>query len=154
MFFLKDLPTRQMIDGFAAKYDHVDPQRTNDALHLLRDASLLIRRIEKYLSCHGLSQTQFLILMVLHRDQSRDHHLATEIAEKMDVSKPVLSVALKTLLRNGLIDYRGKTADARAKPIQITAKGAATLDSLLPDYFRILQSDPADTAQPTQETTL
>lgn len=151
MFFLKDLPTRQMIDGYAATYDHVDPDRTNAALHLLRDASLLIRRIEKYLAQHDLSQTQFLILMILHRDKTRDHHLAAEIAQKMDVSKPVLSTAMKSLLRKGLIAYGDKIDDARAKPVQITPKGAAALERLLPDYFRILQSDPGDAGHDTKE---
>lgn len=147
MFFLKDLPTRDMIEGYARQYDHVDVSLTQSRLGMLRDASLLIRRIEKYLSGHGLSQTQFLILIILHRDKTRDSHLASEIAGKLDVSKPVLSTTIKTLLRNGLIAYATASTDGRAKPIRITEKGAQTLDRLLPDYFRILQQGPSPDAQ-------
>ena len=43
MFFLKDLPTREMISGYAQALNVVDVQKTNDALHMLRQASLLIR---------------------------------------------------------------------------------------------------------------
>ncbi len=153
MFFLKDLPTRDMIEGYAAQFDDVNVEQTSSALHMLRNASLLIRKIEKYLAQHGLSQTQFLILIILHRDKSRDFQLASEIAEKMDVSKPVLSTTLKTLLKNGLILHSGTSTDARTKPINISAKGEQVLQQLLPGYFAILQSGaftkPPTTPEPT-----
>ena len=140
MFFLKDLPTRTMISGYARTLDVVDVQKTNDALHMLRQASLLIRRLERYFATHGLSQTQFLVLMILHRDKSKDDHLATEIREKMDISKPVLSTTLKTMRQRGLIHYSGKSTDSRAKPLQISDVGRELLLKLLPGYFEILQS--------------
>lgn len=151
MFFLKELPTKRMVEGFAETHAHLDPDRTLATLTLLRDASLLIRRIENYLAQHDLSQTQFLILMILQRDKTRDHHLASEIAQKMDVSKPVLSTAMKSLLRKGLITDGGKVADARAKPVQISNKGKQTLNSLLPGYFEILQSEPETIETHTQK---
>jgi DNA-binding MarR family transcriptional regulator len=140
MFFLKDLPTREMIGGYAQTLDNVDVQKTNDALHMLRQASLLIRRLERYFASHGLSQTQFLVLMILHRDKSKDSHLAAEICEKMDISKPVLSTAQKTMHQRGLIRYGAKSKDTRAKPLQISDTGRDLLLKLLPEYFEILQS--------------
>lgn len=140
MFFLKDLPTREMITGYAQTHAVVDVQKTNDALQMLRQASLLIRRLERYFASHGLSQTQFLVLMILHRDKTKTSHLAVEISAKMDVSKPVLSTALKTMQTRGLIAYSGKTKDARAKPLQISDSGRDLLLKLLPEYFEILQS--------------
>ena len=140
MFFLKDLPTREMISGYAQALNVVDVQKTNDALHMLRQASLLIRRLERYFASHGLSQTQFLVLMILHRDKSKPSHLAAEIREKMDISKPVLSTTLKTMHQRGLILYSGKSKDSRAKPLQISDTGRDLLLKLLPEYFEILQS--------------
>ena len=140
MFFLKDLPTREMISGYAQTLDVVDVQKTSDALHMLRQASLLIRRLERYFALHGLSQTQFLVLMILHRDKSKDSHLAAEIREKMDISKPVLSTTLKTMRQRGLILYGGKSKDSRAKPLYISDSGRDLLLKLLPGYFEILQA--------------
>lgn len=140
MFFLKDLPTREMISGYAQTLDVVDVQKTNDALHMLRQASLLIRRLERYFASHGLSQTQFLVLMILHRDKSKHSHLAAEIREKMDISKPVLSTTLKTMRQRGLILYSCKSMDSRAKPLRISDSGRDLLLKLLPQYFEILQS--------------
>ena len=140
MFFLKDLPTREMINGYAQTLDVVDVQKTNDALHMLRQASLLIRRLEHYFASHGLSQTQFLVLMILHRDKSKHSHLAVEICEKMDISKPVLSTALKTMRQRGFILYCRKSTDSRAKPLRISDSGRDLLLEVLPEYFEILQS--------------
>ncbi|PCJ09042.1 MAG: MarR family transcriptional regulator [Rhodobacteraceae bacterium] len=140
MFFLKDLPTREMIRGYAQTHAVVDVQKTNDALQMLRKASLLIRRLERYFTLHGLSQTQFLVLMILHRDTTKDSHLAAEICAKMDLSKPVLSTTLKTMQQRGLIVYCGKSEDARAKPLRISDTGRDLLLKLLPEYFEILQS--------------
>lgn len=140
MFFLKDLPTREMISGFAHSLDVVDVQKTGDALQMLRRASLLIRQLERYFALHGLSQTQFLVLMILHRDQSKHSHLAAEICEKLDVSKPVVSTTLKTMQRRGFIVYCEKAEDSRMKPLRISDAGRALLLKLLPDYFEILQA--------------
>ena len=46
MFFLKELPSRQMVDGYADQFADVDVDRVLDALRLMRRASLLIRELE------------------------------------------------------------------------------------------------------------
>ena len=141
MFFLKDLPTQEMVSNYAAQIPELVPQKTQTALQMLRQASILMRNLERYFTSYNLSQTQFLILIILHRDPAKTHHLASEIAIKMDVSKPVLSTALKTLLKRELIAYSKNQSDARAKPLNITPAGVTLLLKLLPEYFKILQSD-------------
>lgn len=141
MFFLKDLPTQEMVNNYAAHIPEVVPSKTQAALQMLRQASILMRDLERYFTSYNLSQTQFLILIILHRDPAKEHHLASEIAIKMDVSKPVLSTALKTLLKRELIAYSKKQSDARAKPLKITQTGVTLLLKLLPEYFKILQTN-------------
>ncbi|WP_316013893.1 MarR family winged helix-turn-helix transcriptional regulator [Roseobacter sp. HKCCA0434] len=141
MFFLKDLPSDDMIARVGAGLD-IDPSRIRDRLGALRAASVLMRRIEQYLAMHGLSQTQFLVLMVIEREPARDSLQSSEIAARLDISRPVLSKTLATMERSGLIRRQG---DGRRAPIAPTETGRARFDALLPGYFALL--DPGPDAQ-------
>ncbi|WP_415401988.1 MarR family winged helix-turn-helix transcriptional regulator [Tateyamaria sp. SN3-11] len=106
----------------------------------LRAASVLLRRIDAFLRGHGLSQTQFLALMMIVREPERDSLSAAEIAVRLDVSKPVLSKALGTLSDKGMIAAaRSQPADQRQTQLELTPKGHEVFDRLLPDYFALLQ---------------
>jgi len=143
VFFLKDLPTQNMVDTYAVSIPELSPDKAQSALKMLRSASILMRKIERYFASNGVSQTQFLILIILHRDPEKTLYLASEIAQKLDISKPVLSKALKTLMAQKLVREVAKSQDARTKPLQISSKGEALLLQLLPEYFTILQGDAA-----------
>ena len=140
MFFLKDLPSTAMIAGVTTEVPEVSPPRVLHVLEQLRAASVLMRRIDAFLRGHGLSQTQFLAMMMIVREPERDSLSAAEIAARLDVSKPVLSKALGSLTDAKLI-ARAKVqpTDQRQKGLSLTAKGARVFASLLPDYFALLQ---------------
>ena len=139
MFFLRDLPSAEMISGVAAKLPEVYPPRVLAVLTRLRAASVLLRDIEAYLRTHGLSQTQFLALMMIVREPDRTSLSAAEIAARLDVSKPVLSKALASLTDKGLIaPASAQPSDKRQKQLSLTPDGARRFDTVLPGYFRIL----------------
>lgn len=141
MFFLKELPSREMINGVMAEVDGVTPDRVNDVLQRLRAASVLLRDIEAFLRGHGLSQTQFLSLMMIVREPDRDSLSAAEIAKRLDVSKPVLSKAIGSLMDKGLIAPATKQpADQRQKQLSLTEKGHEVFAGVLPGYFAILHT--------------
>lgn len=140
MFFLKDLPSTAMIEGVTEQVPDVSPPRVLHVLGQLRAASVLLRRIDAFLRGHGLSQTQFLALMMIVREPERDSLSAAEIAVRLDVSKPVLSKALGTLSDKGMIAAaRSQPADQRQRQLELTPKGHEVFDRLLPDYFALLQ---------------
>lgn len=141
MFFLRTTPTREMIEGFAARHEAVEPGRVLRTLEALRWASVLMRRVETHLAKQGLSQTQFLAMMMVARETDRNSLTASEIAERLDVSRPVLSTAIKSLLSRGLLESAGSTGDRRAKPLRLTEVGRSRLDVVLPEYFALLQAD-------------
>ncbi|MGB0429837.1 MAG: MarR family transcriptional regulator, partial [Bacteroidia bacterium] len=64
-FFLKDLPTERMIQSYANKIVELSPNKTREALQMLRNASILMRKLERYFAKYELSQTQFLVLIIL-----------------------------------------------------------------------------------------
>ena len=138
MFFLKALPSQRMAEGFTGSSK--EAESVVAALQKMRLASLLIREVERYFREHGLSQLQFLVLIAIKREPDRDSLRATELAERLDVSKPVLHRTIRALIADGYIDAREDLNDRRAEQLALTSAGDEKLAALLPGYFNILIS--------------
>lgn len=139
MFFLKELPTRQMLEAYQKRFPDMKIDTVESALRLLRRASLLLRILDAYFAKHNLSQLRFLILVVLDREIDRDGLMASEVAARLDVSRPVMARTLKTLSDDELLDLDEHDADGRAKLIRLTSKGRRTLHEALPGYYREIE---------------
>jgi len=137
MFFLKELPSRQMVETYAAAHG-VEAERVEGALGLMRRASLLIRRLEAYFAAHDLSQLRFLILIVIDREPERHALTIGEITERLDVAGPVVTRTLRSLAEDGLIAIAPDAQDRRTRHVGLTPTGQAKLASVLPGYFRII----------------
>ena len=104
MVFLPELPTRARLEGYAVRFPEMDPGTVGATLARLRWASLLIRSLEAYFARHRLSQTQFPIL--IDREPDRDSPLPSEIADRLDISRPIVSTAIKRLVGAGVRSRR------------------------------------------------
>ncbi len=127
-----------MVDGYANRFPDVDANRVLDALLLMRRASLLIRDLEAYFAQHDLSQLRFLTLILIDREPERDCLAASEIAERLDVSRPVVTRTLQGLEKADLIAISENAEDARSRNVALTLAGKGKLDKVLPGYFAIL----------------
>lgn len=142
MFFLKELPTQAMIARYGTEFSLNESVLISQRLNGLREYSLLLRKLEDYFTAQGLSQLRFLILIVIDREPGRDWLYAYEIAVRLDVSKPVLSRAVKKLSADRLLHSAQDEQDTRATLLTLTNKSKALLTSILPGYFDILTDDP------------
>lgn len=138
MFFLKELPTRQMLQNYHARYPDMDAGAVDAALRLLRRGSLLMRELEAYFATHGSSQTRFLAMIVIDREPEQAGLLPSEIADRLDVSRPVVTDTIKALERAGLLGSIRAAEDGRAKRVTLTLEGRAALVDLLPGYFALI----------------
>ena len=129
-----------MVDGYADQMAGIDPIVISEALVMMRQASVLVRRLETYFAAHQLSQLRFLVMMVIDREVDRGSLTAVEISDRLDVSKPVLTRALRSLLDDELIVSRVDDVDGRAKQVALSRTGKRRLRLMLPDYFRELAS--------------
>jgi DNA-binding MarR family transcriptional regulator len=145
MFFLKELPTRQMLEAYQARFPDMKIDTVESALMLLRQASLLMRRLDAYFAKQNLSQLRFLILIVLDREFNRDGLMASDIAARLDVSRPVMARTLKTLLDDEQLQFDDHESDGRAKLVRLTSKGRQTLNEALPGYYREIETFMAST---------
>lgn len=138
MFFLKELPTRQMLQNYRERYPRMDTEAVGDALYLLRRGSLLMRKLDAFFASRELSQTRFLVLIVIDREPEKKGLLASEIADRLDVSRPVVTDTVKALAKAGLLDHAPVREDRRAKRISLTTSGQAVLAETLPGYFALI----------------
>lgn len=139
MFLLTDLPTREMIAQYQDEYPILEPDIMLDALSMLREASLLLRSLENYFSRHDLSQTRYLILILLDRELKQDGLLSSDLAQKLDLSKAVISKTVTTLIEQGFITAHPCSQDKRAKWLRLSEKGQAKLREVLPGYYELIQ---------------
>jgi len=142
MFFLKELPTEQMVAKYTQHLRCANATQVLEKLRALRSASLLIRDLDEYFGRHGLSQLRFLILIVIDREIERKTLSHGEIVQRLDVSKPVMTRSLQSLVDDGLVSASRSEIDARSKSFALTASGQQTLQDVLPGYFAILVASP------------
>lgn len=140
MFFLKELPSRQMLEAYNERFPQMNVEEVEAALNLLRRASVLLRLIESYFAEHDLSQTRFLILVVLDRELEHDGLQAKEIADKLDISRPIVTNTLKSMKEEGLLTICAHAEDGRAKWIMLTDLGREKLYAVLPEYYSIIHN--------------
>ncbi len=138
MFFLKDLPTREMLNSYGEVYPDMKPDAVEKALILLRHASILMRDLEKYFAGHNLSQTRFIILILLDRQPAQNGLTAIDLVSKMDISKTVISKTVHSLEKEGFIKVSEHKHDARSKWLRLTASGKKVLNDVLPGYYRVI----------------
>lgn len=138
MFFLKELPTSRMIDGYVATTGVGSSDTIAQALSMMREASQLIRHLDAYFSSQNLSQLKFLILVVIDREIEKDSLRQSEINQRLDVSKPVLNRSVSSLIEIGLLKRTEDKEDFRAHRLALTKKGKTTLTKIMPGYFEII----------------
>lgn len=140
MFFLKELPTEQMVKDYVAKTGVGSTDTISKALLMLREASHLIRLLDAYFSSHDLSQLKFLILVVIDREPEIDSLRQSEINQRLDISKPVLNRTINSLLETKLLKRLDDEEDARAHRLALTKKGKNTLKQIMPGYFELISN--------------
>ncbi|MGE4504922.1 MAG: MarR family winged helix-turn-helix transcriptional regulator [Desulfovibrionaceae bacterium] len=159
MFFLKELPTRRILEAYRERFPSMDVDAVGGALALLRRASVLLRRLDVYFAERGLSQLRFVILIVLDREsavapedfedlehpgniENREHPGLNmgDIAERVDVSRPVLTRTVSAMEESGLVACRPSEEDARVRLVRLTDAGREALRGVLPGYYELLDA--------------
>lgn len=136
-----------MVDGYAKRIGDVDTRKVLGALRVMRNGSLIIRELEAYFAQSDLSQLRFLAMIIIDREPDRDFLAASEIAERLDVSRPVVTRTLQSLEKLGMIAITCNKSDARSRNVSLTHAGQTKLYEVLPGYFQILQHTMIDVGE-------
>jgi len=116
----------------------IEARKLENALRLMRQASLLIRLLEAHFVEQDLSQLRFLILIVIDREPGRHTLTIGEITDRLDVAVPVATRMLKSLGDAGLGTITLDRQDLRTRHVRLTLEGQDKLASVLPGYFLMI----------------
>lgn len=103
-------------------------------LSLVLTASMLQKLAERFFAPHGITDTQFNILMTLAQFGPRGL-TQQELSEKLVVHKSNVTGLADRLEKLGYIERRAREGDRRCNQILLTPGGVALLDQLRKPYF-------------------
>ena len=139
MLQLRDLPSVEVLEKFAARYPVADVTAISSFLNLLRVATDLSIALDACLSRHGLLQGRWWVLILLMREDDKTS-MPSLLAEKAGVSRATMTGLLDGLERDGLVDRVFDAAARRRLSIRLTDAGQQKLDDVMPDYYARLRA--------------
>lgn len=139
MLQLRDLPSVETLEKFAARYPVADVTAISSFLHLLRVATDLSLALDACLSEHGLLQGRWWVLILLMREDNKTS-TPSLLAEKAGVSRATMTGLLDGLARDGLVERVFDEKDRRSVTVTLTESGQAKLDDVMPDYYARLRA--------------
>lgn len=144
---LKDVPRYECLQEASKHHPDLDPSACEVYLQLLRAGDELSRVQQEYLSRHNISQGRFTVLMLLMRAAAGGDCAASispcnpaELAERAGVTRATMTGLIDTLEKDGYVKRIPDPSDRRMMSVQLTPKGEALLDNVLPGYFRSIAS--------------
>jgi len=139
MFFLRDLPTKDMLESFTSRYPELDISALRACVLLLRTGSDLLSAFENYLNKHGLSQGRFLTLVVMNRTPDEPAN-PSDLAAQVGVKPATMTGLLDGLERNGHVQRVPHPTDRRKVNICLSVQGKVLLDAILPEFYVYIAS--------------
>ena len=139
MFYLLDQPTEKEFQDLALRYREMKPLAVRTAVTLLRTGSDLITGFETLMGRYNLSQGRFLILVVMNR-RPAERTSPSVLAEKIGVTRATMTRLIDGLERDRLIRRIPHKTDRRRQEIELSARGRALLEEILPDYWSRLDT--------------
>lgn len=155
MFYMRELPSRDLIDSVASSHPELDPTAVEACYFLLRTGSDVLTAFDESLSRHRMSQSRFIVLLLLNRLELVDkpeEMSPSSLAEWAGVSRGTMTGLLDGLERENLIDRLVHDGDRRKFSIRMTEKGKETLDRIFPDYYKRIGGLMADLNEEERKT--
>ncbi len=138
MFFVRELPSDQLINEFARSYPQIDPSALKVCGRLLRLATDMIAALERYLRPYDLSQGRFYTLLTLFRTPKTPLS-PSQLAELIGVTRATLTGLINSLERDGLVIRKASADDRRKVLVHLTADGIAKLEAIIPEYYQCIR---------------
>jgi len=104
---------------------------------IVRTAERLQKAADRFLRDHGVTVTQFNLLVVLAAN--RDGLPQSEIGQQLVVSRANVTGLVGRLERLGLCRAEPDASDGRVKRVRLTPRGRRLLDRIDQPYFREIE---------------
>jgi DNA-binding MarR family transcriptional regulator len=135
---LKDLPRYECLLEAVKAFPDLDPSASEVFLHLLRAGDEAFRLTDSHLAEHAISQGRFTVLMLLldKAENCAKARTPAELAEMANVTRATMTGLIDTLERDGLVKRDPDPNDRRMMSVNLTPKGEALINHILPGHFR------------------
>ncbi|WP_286034391.1 MarR family winged helix-turn-helix transcriptional regulator [Megamonas hypermegale] len=130
----KIIPTMEELEQHAKKIPEINPSSVLAMLIVKQVADDIQHEIfdilqEKY----QLSEGKLHVMIILY--QQKNLITPSFLAKKAGVTKATISIMLKRMQRDGLINLISSNEDGRVKKICFTEKGKTLMDDILPAHY-------------------
>lgn len=128
------IPTKQELEHYAEKMPEINPSSIIAMLTVKQAANEIQHEILDVLQKkYQLSEGKLRVMIILH--QQKNSISPSSLAQKTGVTKATISIMLKRMQRDGLVELISSSEDGRAKKIRLSPKGRAMMDKILPDHY-------------------
>lgn len=133
MFELKDLPSRDTLARFADEYGNPDVEGLHTWLTWASATNQMLSAFDENLARHGLSQTNFFVLLLLKRNP--EGLTVGALAEGVSVASQTMTRAVAKMEANGLCSKHEDPLDGRLWIVRLRPEGEAALARVLPRHY-------------------
>lgn len=120
----------------------------NAYINLMRAAETLSARVQQHLSQHGLTETQFGVLEVLH-------HLGPlcqrALGDKLLKSGGNITLVIDNLEKQGLVERQRSPQDRRYVNVHLTPEGQQLIAAIFPAHAELITELMSPLRAPEQE---
>jgi DNA-binding MarR family transcriptional regulator len=145
------LPKEKCLQDLASRYPQIDLSSLQLYLLFINVSSELSFAREAHFGRYELSPGRFTLLMLL-LEGPKEGVSPSELAKMSAVSGATITGLLDGLENAGLVRRIENVSDRRATLAQLTPKGRAHLEKILPDHFARLMKLMKDLSKPEKKT--
>lgn len=116
------------------EFPGIDIEITKSYLIYILLSQKTIARIESYLSKIGMTNTQFLILLLLYVSGKKSENVS-HISGKLGLSNVTISNVVQSLLKKELVEKQKLKEDKRYSYVMLSKKGKDFIKNFIPEYY-------------------
>ena len=133
------MPTRDELERHRKLIPEIDPSAVIAMLRIMRTGQQIQHAVLDVLQQeYGMSEGKFCAMVVMH--QYKEGISPSALAGRVGVTRATISNMLQRLERDGIVLLRAADGDGRCKMAQLTDKGRALMQEVLPPhYLRVSQ---------------
>lgn len=128
------IPTIEELEHYAKKMPEINPSAVIAMLTIKQVASEIQHKISDVLQKnYQLSEGKLRVMIILY--QQNTSVSPSFLSQKAWVTKATISIMLKRMQRDGLVELISSPEDGRAKKVCLSDKGKKMMDDILPDHY-------------------
>lgn len=128
------IPTTASLRRMAEKIPQLDVSSVEVLLFFRQTAEFVQKQIFDPLEAqYNLSEGKLVVLILLF--QSQEPLAPSALAAKAGVTRATISVMLRRMVRDNLVELAGSAADGRSKMVSLTSQGRSFVAEVLPQHY-------------------